>query len=80
MDPTWDEIEALLKQLSGTQNRHLFSLGSTIVPTLTSDDLLQPNDYPQLEENPLFRYEEGVLNGILTVQMALKALKNDLES
>lgn len=40
------------------------SLGTTIVPGLTKEDLLQPMDYDELEENPSFRFEEGVLNGI----------------
>ena len=34
--------------------------------------LMQPNDFPDLENNPLFRYEEGVLEGLLTARMALK--------
>ena len=42
-----------------------------IVPTIIEDDLLQPNDFPELENNPHFRYEEGVLSGMMSVQAAL---------
>lgn len=68
-------IEALLDQLEESQRQALFALGRRIVPSLTQEDLLQPNDYPELEENPHFRYEEGVLSGIMTVRAALRAEK-----
>lgn len=45
------------------------------IPYLTGDDLLQPNDFPQLEGDPLFRYEEGILEGLLTARMAYLAKK-----
>lgn len=66
-------VEALLDELEEGQQKVLYALGRRIVPTLTTEDLLQPNDYPELEENPHFRYEEGVLAGIKTVRAALRA-------
>ncbi|MEM1283150.1 MAG: hypothetical protein AAGG81_06310 [Chlamydiota bacterium] len=57
----------------------LLELGRRIVPTLTPEDMLQPNDYPELENHPHFRYEEGVLAGIQTVRMAFRALEKDCE-
>ena len=44
-----------------------------IVPHVTEDDLLQPNDFPALEMNPHFRHEEGVLDGLQVAKMALLA-------
>ncbi len=74
-----EKIQKLLHELVEGQNKKLYKMGRDIVPYLTPEDLLQPNDYPSLENNPLFRYEEGVLEGIKTVDMALKALfKEDL--
>lgn len=70
---TENGIEALLNELEEGQQKTLYALGRRIVPNLTTEDLLQPNDYPELEENPHFRYEEGVLAGIRTVQTALRA-------
>lgn len=69
-----DKIQKLLQELVEGQNKKLYQMGRDIIPYLTPEDLLQPNDYPTLENNPLFRYEEGVLEGIKTVDMALKAL------
>ncbi len=73
--PSWEEIEQLLKELVQFHQAQLLKSGRRIVPHLTPEDLLQPNDYQELEHHPYFRYEEGMLAGIQTVQMALWALK-----
>ena len=72
-----NEIEKLIEEIAEGQKKGLLNLGRRIVPTLTPEDILQPNDYPELENHPSFRYEEGVLAGIQTVQMAIKALIKD---
>lgn len=74
-NPKWEAIDQLLKELVQFHQAQLLKNGRRIVPHLTPEDLLQPNDYQELEFNPHFRYEEGILAGIQTVQMALWALK-----
>lgn len=74
----WHKIEALLEELIAQQNRKVIECASEILPNLTEDDLLQPNDFPELENNPFFRYEEGALCGLQTARMALFAMRNDL--
>ena len=70
-------MEKLFDELVDFQRKKLLSLAQKIIPTLTEDDILQPNDFPALEGNPLFRYEEGVLEGLLTARMAyLAAIKS----
>lgn len=66
-------LEQLLIELEEGQRKQLLAIGRRIVPFLTEEDVLQPNDYPELENNPHFRYEEGILAGIQTVQMAIRA-------
>jgi hypothetical protein len=66
-------IENLIKELVEGQNRKLLECGRRFVPNLTPEDMLQPNDYNELELNPHFRYEEGILHGILSIQMAIRA-------
>lgn len=51
-----------------------------IVPHITADDLLQPNDFPALENHPYFRYEEGVLEGLYSAQTAYLAWKKENQS
>ncbi|MFQ5729401.1 MAG: hypothetical protein ACE5GN_03475 [Waddliaceae bacterium] len=76
----WSGIEDLLDEIIEEQKKKLLEVGRQIVPTLTPEDVLQPNDYPELENHPIFRYEEGILAGTQSAQMALKAFKKDLES
>lgn len=73
----WDQIEFTVNQIVDRQREDLLKAGRRFVPNLTTEDILQPNDYNELELNPLFRFEEGVLAGTQTVQMALLALKKE---
>lgn len=73
----WSDIENLLEGLVEGQKKALLTLGRRIIPTLTTEDMLQPNDYPALEHHPEFRYEEGVLAGLQTAQTALRARQRE---
>lgn len=73
----WNALEATIQEIIDLQQKRLLSCGRQIVPNLTADDMLQPNDFLELEHHPVFRYEEGVLAGVQTVQMAICALKSD---
>jgi hypothetical protein len=70
-------MEKLFDDLVEGQRKKLLKFARQIIPNATPDDLLQPNDFPELEQNPLFRYEEGVLEGLLTARMAYLALQKD---
>lgn len=73
----WQSIETTLEEIAAMHRKNLLSLARRIVPTATPEDILQPNDYPELDRHPEFRYEEGLLAGIQTAQMALRAKKNE---
>jgi hypothetical protein len=62
-----------MDELIAQQEQTLLKLGRSIVPGVTLDDLLQPNDFPELENHPYFRYEEGVLHGLQAARAALQA-------
>lgn len=66
------EILTLIQELRQAQEKNLLETGRRLVPTLTPEDMLQPNDYDILETNPHFRYEEGILHGILSAESALR--------
>jgi hypothetical protein len=68
-------FDALLEEMITMQKKALLSLGRRHVPTLTSEDVLQPMDYPALEHDPNFRYEEGILAGLQSAQIALRSRK-----
>lgn len=74
---SWQLVEKTIQEVIQDQENKLFSAGRRFVPHLTKEDLLQPNDFEELETNPYFRYEEGVLCGLLTIQMAMQALRRE---
>lgn len=66
-------MQELLDALIEGQKRNLLKVAQAILPQVIGDDLLQPNDFPELENHPYFRYEEGVLHGMQAVKAALLA-------
>jgi hypothetical protein len=76
-DDDWQAMHALCDEMIEGQSQLLLRLGRRVVPTLTPEDMLQPNDYPELENHPQFRYEEGLLAGIQALKSALLALRKD---
>ncbi len=58
----------MLEEMIEQQKGKLLKLGREIIPHITSDDILQPNDFPELENHPIFRYEEGILAGLQAAQ------------
>lgn len=72
-------MQELLQELIKGQKKKLMRCAEAIVPHITEEDVLQPNDFPELENNPTFRYEEGVLEGLYTALMAYRAQKREME-
>ena len=73
-----DALQLVESLISGQKDR-LFASARRIVPHITQEDLLQPNDFPQLEFHPHFRYEEGILDGMQVTRAAIQAAIADLE-
>lgn len=71
--------EKMIEEMIARQGKELLDCARRILPFVTNDDLLQPNDYPELENHAHFRYEEGVLAGMQTVRMAIIAMQRDAE-
>ncbi|MBM3207328.1 MAG: hypothetical protein FJZ57_01810 [Chlamydiae bacterium] len=72
-------MEKMFDEMVEAQRKKILHYGREIIPYLTADDVLQPNDFPQLESHPEFRYEEGVLEGLLTARMAYLAQKQIMQ-
>ncbi len=67
------EMIEIFDTMIAFQEKKLMKIGMRMVPHLTTDDLLQPNDFPELEQHPEFRFEEGVLKGMHSARMAVLA-------
>ena len=63
----------LLEEMVDEQKKKLYILAKRIIPYITPEDLLQPQDYPELDTLPEFRYEEGVLCGLESALAAIRA-------
>ncbi|HSX10447.1 MAG TPA: hypothetical protein VLF94_01845 [Chlamydiales bacterium] len=63
----------LLDELIEGQKKKVLKTAQRIVPEVTEEDLLQPNDFPALEFHPHFRYEEGILDGLRVARAAFLA-------
>lgn len=71
-----EELNRMIEQ----QEKRVADLGRSIIPNLTSEDLLQPMDFQELENHPPFRYQEGVLQGMHSAKSAINyLLKNPHE-
>ena len=75
-----EEIKNLIDQIIKAQEEKVIACGRIFVPRLTAEDVLQPVDYPVLENSPHFRYEEGSLAGMQTIRYALLAYFQDQDS
>lgn len=67
--------EKVFDEMIQLQEEKVFKLAQKIVPRITREDILQPNDFSELENHPHFRYEEGVLEGLRSAKMAFMADK-----
>jgi MoxR-like ATPase len=63
----------ILEDLINFQRNKMLEYSRNIYPFMTPDDLLQPNDFPKLENCTYFRFEEGILTGLLQAKAALLA-------
>jgi hypothetical protein len=68
-----DMIDKLLDEMIHFQQMKVLRQGRVSYPDLTSDDALNPNDFPRLLEDPVFNYEEGIAAGLLSAKMAIRA-------
>ncbi|HET6371733.1 MAG TPA: hypothetical protein VFG76_00355 [Candidatus Polarisedimenticolia bacterium] len=68
-----DEIDRLMDELVAQQRAKLLALARALNPRLTGDDLLSPNDFEELAADPRFNYEDGLLAGLLSAQIAVRA-------
>jgi hypothetical protein len=65
-------MEKILEEMIEMQRAKLLAHAERYIPNITSEDILQPNDFPVLENSPHFRYQEGVLEGLLAARAALR--------
>lgn len=71
--PTEDLVMQVMAELITQQQAKVAACAARIDPRLTTDDLLQPHDFPALARDPAFNYEDGLLVGLRSAEAALRA-------
>jgi len=66
-------VDSLLTQMVDHQRTKVLRLAREAIPHLSPEDVLNPNDYPELKAHPTFDFEDGILSGLISAQMALRA-------
>lgn len=68
-----DVLDRLLREMVAQQERKVLTLARQLVPGLTPEDLRNPQDFAVLMRNPDFNFEDGLLAGLRSAQMAIRA-------
>ena len=55
------------------QRKRVFEIAREIEAHITADDLLNPQDIPAIAGDSRWNYEDGILAGWLSAQMAIRA-------
>jgi hypothetical protein len=65
--------EALFNQMIEQQRAKVMRLAREAVPYISAEDVMNPNDFPELKAHPTFDYEDGILAGLISAQVAMRA-------
>jgi hypothetical protein len=72
-DPWLAILDRLLLDMIAQQEDKVLTLARRIVPGLTPEDLRNPQDFPALARDPELNYEDGLLAGLRSAHMAVRA-------
>ncbi len=69
----WGNLDGYLEKMITQQRAKVLRIARELRPGLTPEDILNPQDYPQLVGDHVFNYEDGLLAGLISAQIALRA-------
>jgi len=73
LEEIFQEIEQCLGEMIQRQREKVLMIAMRFNPSITRDDLFNPHDIVELEQSGLFNFEDGILAGLMSAQMALRA-------
>ena len=71
----FETIDGEVAAIEDVQAKKVIELARRILPHLTAEDIRNPHDFPDLNDAD-WQYEDGVLAGVQSVRIALRALRN----
>ena len=66
-------IDRLMLELIVLQEKKVLDLANRIHPGLSSEDIRNPHDFPDLIADSGWNFEDGILSGMKAAHMALRA-------
>ena len=76
-DGAWEAVERELMNIEELQTSKVIDLARRLKPGLTLEDVQNPHDFPELDDAD-WHYADGILTGMKSVTMALRALRQRL--
>ena len=66
-------VDQVMLQMIAQQENKVLEMARRIHPGVTSEDIRNPQDFPDLVGNPEWNFEDGILAGIKSAHIALRA-------
>jgi hypothetical protein len=73
MTEALEALEALFDTMVAQQRAKVLKLAREAVPNIGPEDVLNPHDFPELKAHPTFEFEDGILAGLVSAQVAVRA-------
>jgi hypothetical protein len=70
---TLEIVDRLMLEMIAQQEGKVLEMARRIHPGLTSEDIRNPNDFADLMANGEWNFEDGILAGLKSAHMALRA-------
>ena len=70
---TLEIVDRLMLEMIAQQEGKVLEMARRIHPGLTSEDIRNPNDFVDLMANGEWNFEDGILAGLKSAHMALRA-------
>ena len=66
-------IDGVMLQMIAQQENKVLEMARRIHPGVTNEDIRNPQDFPDLVGNAVWNFEDGILAGLKSAHMALRA-------
>jgi hypothetical protein len=66
-------VDRLMLEMIAQQEDKVLEMARQIHPGLTTEDIRNPHDFPDLIQNGIWNFEDGILAGLKSAHMALRA-------
>lgn len=63
----------LFDRMIAQQEAKVLRLAREAVPNINPEDVRNAHDFPALREHPTFEFEDGILAGLISAKIALRA-------